>query len=215
MVITVEEARAYSRDYESTDEEMAALIEVAESMIDDGIRDGFDRESPQAKMLAKLLVTDLDDYRDLTAAEANSMRYLTQSLKMHPGLGRCEAMAKRANAGELRTKIMVFDLPRDEHGEVELGPDGYPASKPVNVFGEGKTRYCKWVNAWGTEVYTARQAGVTEPATLTLRYTPLITTTCIIYRGTDPKPYEVISVNDVENRHAWLEVKVQRKGAVR
>lgn len=57
--------------------------------------------------------------------------------------------------------------------------------------------------------------GVTEPATLTLRYTPLITTTCIIYRGTDPKPYEVISVNDVENRHAWLEVKVQRKGAVR
>ena len=121
-------------------------------------------------------------------------------------------MAKRANAGELRTKIMVFDLPRDEHGEVELGPDGYPASKPVNVFGEGN---CKWVNAWGTEVYTARQAGVTEPATLTLRYTPLITTTCIIYRGTDPKPYEVISVNDVENRHAWLEVKVQRKGAVR
>ena len=113
-------------------------------------------------------------------------------------------MAKRANAGELRTKIMVFDLPRDEHGEVELGPDGYPASKPVNVFGEGKTRYCKWVNAWGTEVYTARQAGVTEPATLTLRYTPVIT-----------KPYEVISVNDVENRHAWLEVKVQRKGAVR
>lgn len=124
-------------------------------------------------------------------------------------------MARSAGAGELRTKIMVFDLPRDEHGEVELGPDGYPASEPVNVFGEGKTRYCKWVNAWGTEVYTARQAGVTEPATLTLRYTPLITTTCIIYRGTDPKPYEVISVNDVENRHAWLEVKVQRKGAVR
>lgn len=34
------------------------------------------------KMLAKLLVTDLDDKRELTAAEANSMRYLTQSLKM-------------------------------------------------------------------------------------------------------------------------------------
>ena len=82
MVITVEEARAYARDYESTDEEMTALIEVAESMIDDGIRAGFNRESPQAKMLAKLLVTDLDDKRELTAAEANSMRYLTQSLKM-------------------------------------------------------------------------------------------------------------------------------------
>lgn len=54
---------------------------------------------------------------------------------------------------------MVFDLPRDEHGGVEQGPDGYPVSEPVNVFGEGKTRYCKWVNAWGSEVYTARQAG--------------------------------------------------------
>ena len=82
MVITVEEARAYARDYESTDEEMTALIEVAESMIDDGIRAGFNRESPQAKMLARLLVTDLDDKRQLTPPQANSMRYLTHSLKM-------------------------------------------------------------------------------------------------------------------------------------
>ena len=124
-------------------------------------------------------------------------------------------MAKRANAGELRTQIMVFDVPRDAQGEPLRDEDGYKLEEPVNVFGDGATRYCKWVNAWGSEVYTARQAGVTEPGTLTLRYTPKLTTTCIIYRGTDPKPYEVISVNDVENRHAWLEVKVQRKGAVR
>ncbi len=124
-------------------------------------------------------------------------------------------MAKRAGAGELRTKIRVFDLPRDSSGDAALDEDGYPASVPVNVFGEGKTRYCKWVNAWGAEVYTARQAGVTEPATLTLRYTPKITTTCTIYREKDPKPYEVISINDVENRHVWLEVKVQRKEAAR
>ena len=56
---------------------------------------------------------------------------------------------------------------------------------------------------------------MTEPATLTLRYTPKITTTCLIYRGSDPEPYEVISVNDVDNRHTWLEVKVQRKGAAK
>lgn len=122
-------------------------------------------------------------------------------------------MAKWASAGDLRTKIMVFDVPRDAQGKPLRDEDGYKLEEPVNVFGDGVTRYCKWVNAWGSEVYTARQAGVTEPATLTLRYTPKLTTTCIIYRGTDPKPYEVISVNDVENRHAWLEVKVQRKGA--
>lgn len=118
-------------------------------------------------------------------------------------------MARRANAGALRTKIRVFAPPPDG----ALDSDGYPASKPVNVFGEGKTRYCKWVNAHGSEVYDARQAGVTEPATLTLRYTPRITTTCLVYHGEDPAPYEVISVNDVEDRHQWLELKVQRKAA--
>ena len=106
-------------------------------------------------------------------------------------------MARYAGAGELRTRIMVFDLPRDETGEVLKDTDGYEVKELVNVFGEGRTRSCKWVNAWGTEVYQARQAGVTEPATLTLRYTPRITSTCLIYRGKDPRPYEVISVNDV------------------
>lgn len=124
-------------------------------------------------------------------------------------------MARYAGAGELRTRIMVFDLPRDETGEVLKDTDGYEVKELVNVFGEGRTRSCKWVNAWGTEVYQARQAGVTEPATLTLRYTPRITSTCLIYRGKDPRPYEVISVNDVEDRHTWLEVKVQRKAAMK
>jgi len=120
-------------------------------------------------------------------------------------------VSRYANAGELRTKIRVF-RPVDEPD-----PDGYTGgiSRLENVFDENGFRYCKWVNAHGTEVYEARQAGVTEPATLTLRYTPKITTTCLIYREQDPEPYEVISLNDVENRHVWLEVRVQRKAAAK
>ena len=117
-------------------------------------------------------------------------------------------MARYANAGELRTKIRVF-RPAEKRDS-----DGYTRGT-VNVFGENGFRYCKWVNAHGTEVYEARQAGVTEPATLTLRYTPKITTTCLVYREKDPAPYEVISLNDVENRHVWLEVRVQRKAAAK
>lgn len=56
---------------------------------------------------------------------------------------------------------------------------------------------------------------MTEPAAPILRYTPLVTTICIIYRGIDPGPYEMIPVNDVENHHTWLEVKVWQKGVVR
>ena len=118
-------------------------------------------------------------------------------------------MAGQAGAGELRTRIFVFDKPDPE----ARNANGYRVSEPVNVFGEGVSRRCKWVNAHGNEVYHAMQAGVAECATLTLRYTPKITTTSVIYRERDPKPYEAVSVNDVEDRHVWLEVKVQRKGA--
>lgn len=122
-------------------------------------------------------------------------------------------MAKRAGAGEMRTRISVWDRPRDGTGAPLRDGDGYPVQTPVNVFGEGGGRWCRWVDAWGSEVYAARQAGVTEPATLTMRWTPKVTTTCTVYRGRDPRPYEVLSVNDVEDRHVWLEVKVQRKAA--
>lgn len=116
-------------------------------------------------------------------------------------------MAKSAGAGELRTRIYVLDraeLPQvtDSIGNRSCGTPG--------LLERGKKLWCKWVNAYGNEVYAARQARVQEPATLTLRYTPYLTPTCVLCRRGDQVPFEVISVNDVENRHAWLEVKVQR-----
>ena len=71
-------------------------------------------------------------------------------------------MARSAGAGELRTKIKVFDLPRGQDGEPATDKDGYPVTEPENVFGPGATRQVKWVNAWGSEVYQARQAGSRE-----------------------------------------------------
>lgn len=117
-------------------------------------------------------------------------------------------MARQARAGELRTKIMVFDAGPDD-GEVDA--DGNRVIPMENVLGEGRCFYCKWVNAHGNEVYIARQAQVTEPATLTLRYTPKIKCTAEVHRVGDPEAFEIISINDVENRHIWLELRVQRK----
>lgn len=114
-------------------------------------------------------------------------------------------MAKSARAGERRTLIRV------EAPVAGTDRDGFPKSGPAEIL----TKWCKWVNAHGSEVYDARRAGVTEPAALTMRYTDRITADCLIYRGRDPRPYEVISVNDVENGHVWLEVRVQRKAAKR
>lgn len=118
-------------------------------------------------------------------------------------------MARSANAGELRTRIRVTAMEpvTDSLGRPVTDEESNPVRREVEVY----ACWCKWVNAWGSEVYAAMSAGVTEPATLTLRYTGKITAASLIYKGADPRPYEVISVNDVEDRHAWLEVKVRRR----
>ena len=114
-------------------------------------------------------------------------------------------MSKSANAGELRTKIYFKEIKSD------VDDEGYPSEQEVNVFGDGKYIRCKWVNAHGTEAFTAMQLELREPATLTMRYSPKITETLIVYREQDPEPFEFISIDNVEERNTWLEVKVQRK----
>lgn len=80
MLISVEEARAYAHDEESPDGEIQALIEVAESLIEDGCGTDFDRSAPQARMLAKLYVADLSDHRSLAPGAANARRELVSSM---------------------------------------------------------------------------------------------------------------------------------------
>ncbi len=113
-------------------------------------------------------------------------------------------MAKRANAGELRTSIIVEKYPETQDD------DGYPIKGWINVFGEGKTLKVKWVNIHGTEVYESMRMDLKDPATLTARYSPLITAQCRITKVGDLKPYEIISLDDVEDQHEWLEIKVKR-----
>ena len=114
-------------------------------------------------------------------------------------------MSKDANAGELRTPITIKSYTSTTDS------DGYPVQSWVNVFGGAKTAKCKWVNAHGAEALEAQRLNLKELATLTMRYSPLITAACEIYRGSDPAPFEVISLDNVEQRNEWLEIKVKRK----
>lgn len=121
-------------------------------------------------------------------------------------------MAKQASAGELRTRIYIRRLEKEADG------DGVASEKAKSVFPDPpgqpeRVYHCKWVNAFGTEAMTAMQLQIQEPATLTMRYSPKIRPDCLIYKLGDPDPYQIISINDVEGRHTWLEVKVCRKQA--
>lgn len=123
-------------------------------------------------------------------------------------------MSKKANAGELRTKCFFKSAART------TGTNGSVAPSYTNVFGQDeshhdKPAYVKWVNVHGTEVLTALQMTVKESATLTMRYSPLITDKLVVFKGVETVPYEIISVDNVEERNEWLELKVQRKALAR
>ena len=124
-------------------------------------------------------------------------------------------MSKSANPGELRTPV-YFKLPHRERDE-----EGYFRDTEINVFGQNDKLedipcMCKWVNAHGTEVFEGMKLNIREPATITTRYSKNLTDDrLLIYKGDDPRPYEAISHDDVEDRHVWLEIKVQRKSEAR
>lgn len=112
-------------------------------------------------------------------------------------------MAKFANPGALRTPVKFIRIDRTNDA------DGYPTETEVDVF--GAPVMSAWVNVHGNEVFTAMQMQLREPATLTTRYSPLINQKLLIYKDSDPDPYEVISIDDIEERHTWVEIKVHRK----
>ncbi len=124
-------------------------------------------------------------------------------------------MSKSANPGELRTRV-YFMLP-----ERVIDDEGCWSDTLVDVFGQDSEGnnipcMCKWVNAHGTEVFQGMQLQIREPATITTRYSSLLTDPrLVIYKENDTKPYEAISYDDVEERHRWLEIKVQRKSGAR
>ena len=124
-------------------------------------------------------------------------------------------MARQASAGALRTRIYIHSVSKTEDKagvsseEEETSAIGYDAQ------GKEIAYHCKWVNAYGSEVFAAQQLQLRESATLTMRYSPKIKIDQLIYKVGDPEPWEIISINDVEDRHCWLEVKVGRREAAR
>lgn len=124
-------------------------------------------------------------------------------------------MARQARAGELRTRIYIHSVSKtvNENGvasaEEESGVIGYDAQGREIMY------HCKWVNAYGSEVFSAKQLQLKASATLTMRYSSKIKVDQLIYKVGDPEPWEIISINDVEDRHQWLEVKVGRREAAR
>jgi head-tail adaptor len=111
-------------------------------------------------------------------------------------------MSKRATAGELRTKVAFKRIERT------VNENGFPAEVEVTVC----EAFCKWVNVHGRESFSENAMQLREPATVTCRYHPdLNDQKLILYKSGDRRPYEVISVDNVEEQNSWIEFSIQRK----
>lgn len=93
--------------------------------------------------------------------------------------------------------------------------EGYPAETQTDVFGEGVTVPCKWLPGHGAEADIHDRLSVRKPATVWCRYLPELDERCILYRGDDDTPYEIVSMANIEDRDMWLEMRVQRREAAR
>lgn len=117
-------------------------------------------------------------------------------------------MAKSATPGEMRTRIRIL-APQDNPSG-----GGYRNPEYINIYPDDRTIRCKWVSAFGTEAVQAQSLGLTDTATLTLRYDPRITSDCVVIRGSgeSKQTYDLISPpNDVGGGHRWLELRVKRR----
>jgi len=105
---------------------------------------------------------------------------------------------KVINPGDLRTAITL------KKRTVTSDAGGFPIQSWTKI----ADVLAKWMNAHGSEVWTADMAGAKMPATILIRYRSDVDTTCAVEKGT--QMYEIFSIDNIQERNEYLEIKVQR-----
>lgn len=105
------------------------------------------------------------------------------------------------NPGELRTPVTL------KQRTVSTETGGFQ----VPVWTTIASVLAKWVNAHGSESWTADSIGAEAAATVTIRYRTGIDATCAVEK--DGLLWEIVSIDDIRERHELLELKVRRMRA--
>ena len=105
---------------------------------------------------------------------------------------------KTTNPGELRTSIVL------ERATLVEGAGGFKKK----TFATIATVLARWKNVHGAEVWAAESIQAAQPATVLIRYRADVDVTCAVSRGAER--YQIVSMDDIENRHEYIEMKVSR-----
>ena len=101
------------------------------------------------------------------------------------------------NPGELDTKITLHSR------GVTTGAGGF--QKPVLI--EIGEVWAKWTNVHGQEAWIASSVQAKSAATVLIRYISQIDPTCVVEK--EGQFFEIVSLDDIQNRHEYIELKVQ------
>ena len=105
---------------------------------------------------------------------------------------------KVTNPGELRTRVVL------EQRTVSTASGGFQQPGWSTI----AECWAAWENAHGSEVWAADAAQAEQPATVTIRYRAGLDTTCAVRKG--PDRFEIVSIDDIRERHEYLALKVRR-----
>jgi len=101
------------------------------------------------------------------------------------------------NPGDLRTKITL------QTPAITKATGG----AQVVTWSTLATVWAKWTNVHGSEVWQSQAVQAVGPATVLIRYRADVNTACSILKGTER--YEIVSVDNIQERNEYLELKVK------
>jgi SPP1 family predicted phage head-tail adaptor len=104
---------------------------------------------------------------------------------------------KPINPGELRTQITLYSRALT----TEAGGFQVPDLEEIAEV------WARWTNVHGSEVWAAQSVQAEGPATILIRYRDGLDTTCVVAKG--DQLYEIVSIDDIQNRHEYMELKVK------
>lgn len=116
---------------------------------------------------------------------------------------------KTINPGELRQRVTLLGRAVAS----ETGGFGRPTRQVIAHV------WARWTNVHGQEVWAAMAVNAQEPATVLIRYHAGLDVACAVCAGwvevedlDERDVYEVVSTDDLQLRHEYIELKVQRVG---
>jgi len=104
---------------------------------------------------------------------------------------------KVTNPGELRTKVTL------QTPTITKATGG----AQVVTWTTLAIVWAKWSNVHGSEVWQSQAVQAVSPATVLIRYRTDVNAACSILKGTER--YEIVSMDNIQERNEYLELKVK------